>query len=59
MSLLQFIKRTLSRYLDDKSVRDFERVLQDNQRPFAEDLAKEERARNEYLDSIEYPKELR
>lgn len=64
MSIIQLIKRTLSRYAEDKSVRDFERVLgmlaaQDNQKPFAADLAAEEKARNEYLDQIGYPKELR
>lgn len=61
MSILRFIKRTLSRYADDKAVRGFERVLdtQAAQPPFAADLAAEAKARDEYLDSIGYPKELR
>lgn len=59
--LFSLIKRALSRYADDKAVHDFERVLdaQDNQKPFAAEFAKEERARNEYLDTIGCPKELR
>ncbi len=52
-----------SSIVSEKAVADFMRVCDDtnilSKSPFADDFAKEEKARNEYLDSIGYPKQLR
>ena len=59
MRIFLFIKRALAKFANGhlsgrKSV-----VARDNGHPFAADRILEEKARNEYLDSIGYPKELR
>ena len=41
MNILRFFRRTKSRYVDDKAVEDFERVLK-QPRPSAFDVAMEE-----------------
>ena len=54
MPLLRFIRRTLSRYADDRSVRDFERVLEQT-KPTAYDAAldADAKSRAEYQDEVE------
>lgn len=46
MSILPFFRRTKSRYVDDKAVDDFERVLKQTE-PSAFDVATEETRRSE------------
>jgi hypothetical protein len=58
MSILQFIRCTLSRYADDRAVNDFDRVAREKgllPAKSAFDVAMEdsERERKEYFDQIE------
>jgi hypothetical protein len=64
MSILRFFRRTKSRYADDKSVEDFARVAEDKgllpkRSAFDAAIEDEKKARDEYLDSIGFPKEWR
>ena len=56
MRIFLFIKRALAKLANGGLLESD--VAQDNGPPFAADRVLEEKARNEYLDSIGYPKEL-